>query len=175
MIIIYSVWPIFTNPPDWRKALSNGVKTHLFKIKTTKISRCGLKLWGKNDSSERGGNDWYAQYIPLTWWSRLSHGPSHIAMSSCLLEIIFLFRSKEDVVGGDEEAIIPGPSFPTVQILKRVGWNKILSRREMVATAKFDRVRQTVLTSVCYPNHFLWMTKPNFCVFPLKLRSSFHF
>ena len=55
MIIIYSVCPIFTNPPDWRKALSNGVKTHLFKLKTSKISRRGLKLWGKNDSSERGG------------------------------------------------------------------------------------------------------------------------
>ena len=35
---------------DWRKALSNGVKTHLFTLKTSKI-----KLWGKNDSSERGG------------------------------------------------------------------------------------------------------------------------
>ena len=30
IIIIYSVCPIFTNPPDWRKAISNGVKTHLF-------------------------------------------------------------------------------------------------------------------------------------------------
>ena len=42
VIIIYSVCPIFTNPPDWWKALSNGVKTHLFKLKTSKISQGGL-------------------------------------------------------------------------------------------------------------------------------------
>ena len=32
------MFPIFTNPPDWWKALSNGVKNHLFKLKTSKIS-----------------------------------------------------------------------------------------------------------------------------------------
>ena len=49
IIIIYSVCPIFTNPPDWRKALSNGVKTHLFKLKTTKISQGGaLPYTGAN-------------------------------------------------------------------------------------------------------------------------------
>ena len=41
IIIIYSVCPIFTNPPDWRKALSNGVRNHLFKLKTSKISQGG--------------------------------------------------------------------------------------------------------------------------------------
>ena len=45
IIIIYSVCPIFTNPPDWRKALSNGVKTHL------------LKLWGKEMIHRRGGGE----------------------------------------------------------------------------------------------------------------------
>ena len=67
IIFIYSVCPIFTNPPDWRKALSNGVKTHLFELKTTKISTGAVLSRGeKKDSSERGGgNDWNAQYIPL--------------------------------------------------------------------------------------------------------------
>ena len=76
IIIIYSVCPIFTNPPDWRKALSNGVRNHLFKLKTSKISqggdlpppappprsrsglrpdRRGLKLWGKKMIPRRGG------------------------------------------------------------------------------------------------------------------------
>ena len=41
IIIIYSLCPIFTKPPDWRKALSKGVKTHLFKLKTSKISQGG--------------------------------------------------------------------------------------------------------------------------------------
>ena len=50
---------------DWLKALSNGVKTHLFKLKTSKISqgggsglrpdRRGLKLWGKKMIPRRGG------------------------------------------------------------------------------------------------------------------------
>jgi len=78
IIIIYSVCPIFTNPPDWRKALSNGVKTHLFKLKTSKISqggdlpppappprsrsglrpdRRGLELWGKKMIPRRGGGE----------------------------------------------------------------------------------------------------------------------
>ena len=35
--MIYSVCPIFTNPPDWVKTLSNGVKTHLLKFKTTNL------------------------------------------------------------------------------------------------------------------------------------------
>ena len=88
IIIIYSLCPIFTNPPDWRKALSNGVKTHLFKLKTSKISqggalpppappprsRSGLRpdrrglSWGEKKwfLREGGGeNDWNAQYIPL--------------------------------------------------------------------------------------------------------------
>ena len=39
IIIIYSLCPIFTKPPDWRKALSKGVKTHLFKLKISKISQ----------------------------------------------------------------------------------------------------------------------------------------
>ena len=30
--------PIFTNPVDWLKTLSNGVKTHLLKLKTSKFS-----------------------------------------------------------------------------------------------------------------------------------------
>ena len=34
--------PIFTNPPDLRKALSNGVKTHLFKLKV--LSCVGKKM-----------------------------------------------------------------------------------------------------------------------------------
>ena len=76
IIIIYSVCPIFTNPPDWRKALSNGVRNHLFKLKTSKISqggdlpppappprsrsglrpdRRGLKLWEKKMIPRRGG------------------------------------------------------------------------------------------------------------------------
>ena len=38
IIIIYSVCPIFTNPVDWLKTLSNGVKTHLLKLKTSKFS-----------------------------------------------------------------------------------------------------------------------------------------
>ena len=38
IIIIYCVCPIFANPVDWLKTLSNGVKTHLFKLKTSKIS-----------------------------------------------------------------------------------------------------------------------------------------
>ena len=42
IIIIYSVCPIFTNPPDWWKALSNGVKTHLFKLKTSKTFQRGF-------------------------------------------------------------------------------------------------------------------------------------
>ena len=59
IIIIYSVYPIFTNPPDWRKALSNGVKTHLFKLKTSKLSRPPpphpARVGEKNDFLERGG------------------------------------------------------------------------------------------------------------------------
>ena len=47
IIIIYSVCPIFTNPPDWRKALSNGVKTHIFKLKTSKISRGAVLSCGE--------------------------------------------------------------------------------------------------------------------------------
>ena len=39
IIIIYSVCPIFTNPVDWLKTLSNGVKTHLLKLKASKFSR----------------------------------------------------------------------------------------------------------------------------------------
>ena len=75
IIIIYSVCPIFTNPPDWRKALSNGVKTHLFQLKTSKISPPAppppraagrgsaptgavLSCGEKNDTSERGGGKW---------------------------------------------------------------------------------------------------------------------
>ena len=60
IIIIYSVCPIFTNPPDWRKALSNGVKTHFLKLKTWKISQGGsaspravLSFGEKNDFSEK--------------------------------------------------------------------------------------------------------------------------
>ena len=39
------VFPLLDNPPDWRKGLSNGVKTHLFKLKTSKIKLCGKKLF----------------------------------------------------------------------------------------------------------------------------------
>ena len=38
IIIIYSVCPIFTNPVDWLKTLSNGVKTRLLKLRTSKFS-----------------------------------------------------------------------------------------------------------------------------------------
>ena len=85
IIIIYSVCHIFTNLPDWRKALSNGVKTHLFKLKPSKISQGGLcpppsppraaargfALTGgavlsfvekKNDSSEGGGFEMHNLY-----------------------------------------------------------------------------------------------------------------
>ena len=36
--------PIFTNPVDWLKTLSNGVKTHLLKLKASKFSRGGYAL-----------------------------------------------------------------------------------------------------------------------------------
>ena len=63
IIIIYSLCPIFTKPPDWRKALSKGVKTHLFKLKTSKISQGGAlppplhlpQFWGKQMIPQRGG------------------------------------------------------------------------------------------------------------------------
>ena len=42
--------PIFTNPPDLRKALSNGVKTHLFKLKV-------LSCVGKKMIPRRGGGE----------------------------------------------------------------------------------------------------------------------
>ena len=35
---MYSVCPIYSNPVDWSKTLSNGVKTHLLKFKTSKFS-----------------------------------------------------------------------------------------------------------------------------------------
>ena len=50
--------PIFANPVDWLNPLSNGVKTHLYKLKTSpklRPDRRGLKFLGKNDPSERGG------------------------------------------------------------------------------------------------------------------------
>ena len=75
IIIIYSVCPIFTNPPDWRKALSNGVKTHLFKLKTSKtgaVLSCVEKKWFLG---EGGGNDWNTQYIPLLKYLNKNQGP----------------------------------------------------------------------------------------------------
>ena len=88
IIIIYSVCPIFTNPPDWRKALSNGVRNHLFKLKTSKISqggdlpppappprsrsglrpdRRGLKLWGKKMIPRRGGGEMIEMHNIYPW------------------------------------------------------------------------------------------------------------
>ena len=88
IIIIYSVCPIFTNPPDWRKALSNGVKTHLFKLKISKISptsavlSCGEKMIPRRG----GGNDWNAQYIPLSL-----HMPEHMLLFP---DFTFLVRKR---------------------------------------------------------------------------------
>ena len=82
IIIIYSVCPIFTNPPDWRKALSNGVKTHLFKLKTSKIYQgrlcaplhhpraAGRSFGGKNDFPEGGGG--MIEMHNIYPWFRLS-------------------------------------------------------------------------------------------------------
>ena len=33
--------PIFTNPRDWLKTLSNGVKTHLLKLRLFEFARVG--------------------------------------------------------------------------------------------------------------------------------------
>ena len=79
IIIIYSVCPIFTNPVDWLKTLSNGVKTHLLKLKTSKFSQDPTgACWGKNY--------WDAQYIPLPWKTsstkiRLSNPPQQLPTS----------------------------------------------------------------------------------------------
>ena len=62
--------PIFTNPVDWLKNLSNGVKTHLLKLKTS----TGAFVSAQN----------YAQFIPLValkkWRQRTGYGPTKMEL-----------------------------------------------------------------------------------------------
>ena len=81
IIIIYSVCPIFTNPVDWLKNLSNGVKTHLLKLKTL----TGAFLSAQN----------YAQFIPLValkkWRQRTGYGPTESKMQKTSSFLVFIF------------------------------------------------------------------------------------
>ena len=69
IIIMYSACPIFTNPPEWLKTLSNNVKTHLPPTQPPRCcsgpsrpARVGEKMISWRGG---GGNYWdHAQYIP---------------------------------------------------------------------------------------------------------------
>ena len=86
------VFPLLDNPPDWRKGLSNGVKTHLFKLKSSKIKLCGKKLF----LGEGGGRIEMHNIYPcfLFQIAKLYNSCNYITFTWMSLSVHYLFNSK---------------------------------------------------------------------------------
>ena len=94
--------PIFTNPVDWLKALSNCVKTHLFKLKTSKISSAltaAVLSLGKKMIPRRGGGECTIETPAKReeashcdkWWSlRLEHSLDGVPRGTALGPLAFI-------------------------------------------------------------------------------------